>query len=188
MTSRVLIALALAAAAPAPACNKGTSTPPAAGSGSAAAESIPEQPIRPKLPPTATTPYAVDEGDDAGSGAGPGSDGARARWRERIAQFDTNGDGVISPDERAAMSGARATAIFQRFDADADGKLTQPEVQGTAIERRIGDFAQADTDRDGSLSQVELAAALDAGALRRSGADHWRRGSGGFVPATPGTR
>jgi hypothetical protein len=83
------------------------------------------------------------------------------RRQQMMQQFDKDGDGQLSDDERAAMKAARAQDMFQRLDADGDGKVTQAELDAAPGRgRRMIDLATADTDHDGALSAAELTAAM----------------------------
>lgn len=105
-------------------------------------------------------------------------------WRERRkARLDTDGDGVISDEERAAAMHERLANVHARFDTDADGKLTPAELANARGPMRFDDPAALDTNHDGDISADELAAAFKA---RR---EQWRgSGSGAQVPRSSDTR
>lgn len=76
-----------------------------------------------------------------------------------MASLDTNGDGVVSDDERKAGRAKRAEELHARADTDHDGKLTPQELANSAFRRfRPEDI---DTDHNGEISVAELAAAFD---------------------------
>lgn len=83
--------------------------------------------------------------------------------------FDTDGNGVLSEEERQAMKEARRQQHHDRFveewDTDGDGVLSDAEKEAAraAIRERIlaqrgGRFDEADTDGDGFLSPAEFRA------------------------------
>ena len=84
-----------------------------------------------------------------------------ARREERMKRLDTNGDGVVSDEERAAATAERAASTFSRLDADGDGVLTPDELAGARWFR--GDPAKADADGDGKISVEELQKAMENG-------------------------
>ncbi|MBX3160804.1 MAG: hypothetical protein KF773_32865 [Deltaproteobacteria bacterium] len=114
-------------------------------------------------------------------GQGP-RDPARweARQKERMAEMDTDQDGKVSDEERAAARKLRMEERMTRLDTNGDGKLTREELANSRF-RRI-DFDAADTNKDGSLSLDELEKAA-ANSMRSGG---WRRRGEGAPPAAPG--
>jgi len=80
-----------------------------------------------------------------------------SRFAERFRQADTNGDGVITPDE------ARAARLwfsedFNSVDTDRSGTVTLFEL-GQALQQRLGrwlsDFDAADANHDGRVTEDE---------------------------------
>ncbi|HEX4422047.1 MAG TPA: hypothetical protein VH165_29245 [Kofleriaceae bacterium] len=128
------------------------------------------KPVRPALP-------ASD--DDDRFDAKPD----RGDWRKRRdAKLDTNGDGVVSDEERAAAMKQRATAMRDRLDADGDGKLTPAELANAPGRMHFDDPAALDTNHDGDISADELAAGIKAKRDARRAA---RNGGGDPAPAAP---
>jgi hypothetical protein len=76
--------------------------------------------------------------------------------------IDTDGDGVISPQEREAAREARAKRMVDRFDTNHDGKLTTDELAagGSGMRGRFMDAKSADKNNDGEISPAELEAAI----------------------------
>jgi len=153
------VALLLAAAAcktdsPAPS-STGSAAEPAA-SGTARSAKIDIKPVRP--PPPSLTP------DD------PAKDDPQDRPRRggRMAQMDTNGDGVISDEERATAMTERVNAMHARYDTDGDGKLTPKELSAARGRLRFDNPEALDTNHDGDISPEELAVGMKA---KR---DQWR--------------
>jgi len=82
--------------------------------------------------------------------------------------FDTDGDGVLSEEERQAMREARHQmhqGWLEHWDTDGDGVLSEEERQAAIEamrarieERRTDRFHEADTDGDGCLSYEEFTA------------------------------
>jgi hypothetical protein len=76
-----------------------------------------------------------------------------------LEEFDKDGDGRLSPDERTAAREARQAKRIAEFDRDGDGKLSADEqaaARNAEHERRVKRF---DTDGDGKLSRQEQMAA-----------------------------
>lgn len=118
----------------------------------------PLQPVQPTQPTTPAAPPHLDTEDPA-----RGTPEARAESRKRRqARLDTNGDGVISDEERAAAAHERAAGMHDRLDSDGNGKLTPAELANAPRRMRFADPAAIDTNHDGDISADELAAALKA--------------------------
>ena len=156
----------------------------------------------PQQPSTAAAP-APNEVEDLGApgadGAGDGGQAQRggqnmsvderraARREERLRQYDTDKDGRLNRDERAAMKTALLDRRMQRIDRDGDGKITREEAsRGRVGKRLLADFDRADTNRDSSISREELAAALDAMRAQRRAERQQAGGAAGAAPASPG--
>jgi hypothetical protein len=78
-------------------------------------------------------------------------------------RIDTDGDGVVSPEEREAARAARAQRMQERLDANHDGKVTPDELAaaGSASHGpRFADPKAVDTNNDGEISPEELQEAL----------------------------
>lgn len=135
------------------------------------------KPVAPALP---TVP------EDKPSADAPPRDTPTGRdeWRERRkARLDTDSDGVISGEERAAAMQERLANVHARLDTDGDGKLTPAELANARGPMRFDDPAALDTNHDGDISADELAAAFKA---RR---EQWRgTGSGAQAPRSSDTR
>ena len=89
----------------------------------------------------------------------------------RLAEFDADGDGTLSEEEREAARAAREEArqaIIDEFDADGDGVLNEEERaaakearQAERAAAREARFAEIDGEEgDGEITQEELQAAL----------------------------
>jgi hypothetical protein len=107
---------------------------------------------------------SLPEDQDRGPRPGlPGHDGRR--------HIDTDGDGVISPEEREAAHAERAKRMQERIDANHDGKMTPDELAAAGSAQhgpRFADPKAVDTNNDGEISPDELQAAI---AERRA---QWR--------------
>jgi Ca2+-binding EF-hand superfamily protein len=104
----------------------------------------------------------------------------------RFAEFDTDGDGLVSEAEFIAHAEARAAEraaeMFARLDADGDGTLSRD-----ALESRMGGapgermLSRLDTDDSGGVSEEEFEAMRKRMADHRDGEGrHDRRGKGFF--------
>jgi len=120
---------------------------------------------------------SVDRRDRRDDG-GPIADGRKAR----IAALDTNGDGDVSKEERAAGRKLRAEEMRTRLDVDGDGKVTVAEISSSQFRRF--DPETVDANKDGDVSVDELAAALESRG-RAWGAGRLRRGRG--ADGSPGS-
>lgn len=116
-------------------------------------------PRRPVLP-------GEPEKKDEGSGSAepqrekPSLADLDARRTARMAQFDKDGDGVISEDERKAARHQRAEDMLKKADTNGDGKVTPDELAAGNF-RRL-DPQSLDINKDGNVTADELEAALDA--------------------------
>lgn len=112
-------------------------------------------------------------GDEAGSSDAPAD-------IEHHSRLDKDGDGVVSPEERAAAKVERAKRMHDRYDTNHDGKLT-PDELATAAGSGSGhrgphfdDPAALDTDHNGEISPDELQQ-----GMRDWRAEHRRGAMGG---------
>lgn len=93
------------------------------------------------------------------AGSATPTDDVEARRRARMAAIDTDGDGVISADERAVARRARAEGMRDRYDRDHDGKLTPDELAKSGWRRF--DPESVDLDHDGDISVDELGQSIE---------------------------
>lgn len=93
-------------------------------------------------------------------GQGMGGPGPLAHIRGLFAEFDTDGDGVVTQDE---INAVRAAELAE-FDADGDGTLTLEEYQALWLarvyERMVDAFQHLDADGDGQITDEEFNAGL----------------------------
>jgi hypothetical protein len=106
-------------------------------------------------------------GDSTGAAAGDGvgyqpgdvRPGMEERRRQRIAQFDHDGDGKISDEERKAARRRRAEDLRKNADANGDGKVTPDELAKGNFRRLAPE--SVDTNKDGDISIEEIESALE---------------------------
>jgi hypothetical protein len=102
--------------------------------------------VKPKLPTEA------GEDDDR-------TDQARSeRRRQRMAEVDTDGDGVISDAEREAARTKRMQEMKDRLDTNKDGVVSDEERNAARHQRVLDMRAQLDADGDGKVTPAELGA------------------------------
>ena len=84
---------------------------------------------------------------------------------EMVKQFDKDGDGKLSDEERKAMHEAgkakreeRQKAMIAKFDKDGDGKLNDEERAAAKAAHEAEMIKKFDKDGDGKLSDEERAA------------------------------
>ena len=92
-------------------------------------------------------------------GGGPDGHAGHGRGGERLKAADTNGDGMISRAESAALP--RIAQQFDQIDANRDGQVTKDELRAFHQQHhgdRKGGMKRADTDGDGRISKAEAQA------------------------------
>jgi hypothetical protein len=104
-----------------------------------------------------------------------------------MAKFDTNGDGVLEPNERAAMRAAfkakreaKKAAMLAKYDVNHDGILEPSERKAMIDDRAAKQFAKMDVNNDGTVTLAEFQAFREAHPARhaRWGKGRFRRGLG----------
>ena len=111
---------------------------------------------QPASAPRAQSPRAPGARPELPDEAANGSDTAAQDHRSRL---DTDGDGIITPEERQAARAQRAKRMHDRYDANHDGKLTPDELAAAGSNHRgphFTDPAALDTDHNGEISADEL--------------------------------
>ena len=130
-----------------PASSSSGSSNEAAPTGHARSAKIDVKPILPGQP----APAPADGSDD------------REAWRKRRQErMDTNGDGVVSDEERAAAMKQRMQRLHDRLDTDGDGKLTPAELAAAPGRMHFDNPEALDTNHDGNIDADELAAGMKA--------------------------
>lgn len=93
-----------------------------------------------------------------------------ADWESRIAQFDKDGDGTLSDEERRAMMEQMRAEWRARMDKNGDGEVDADERLDAMLEsgrgRRLAE--RFDADGDGTLSDAERQALKDSMAQREA--------------------
>ena len=87
------------------------------------------------------------------AGGPAGKEGGRM---ERLRAADTNGDGLISRQEAAALP--RIAKNFDAIDANRDGQVTADELRAFHKSQRGEHWKRLDTDGDGRISKAEAQA------------------------------
>jgi Ca2+-binding EF-hand superfamily protein len=91
---------------------------------------------------------------DAGGKGGPG------HMAERLKAADTNGDGLISRAEAAALP--KIAQQFDAIDTNKDGQISMDELRAFHQQQRAAaaaeHFKRIDTDGDGRISKAEAQA------------------------------
>ena len=86
-----------------------------------------------------------------------------AMAKQRFADMDANGDGVVTKADVTAQIAKRmgneppapmVDRMFARLDTNGDGKATAAEVEAAAVAR----FTELDTDKNGTVTPEEQAA------------------------------
>jgi EF hand len=104
-----------------------------------------------------------------------------------LKEFDKDGDGKLSDEERKAMREAmearmkeRRKEMLEKYDADGDGKLSEEEIAKARADRQAEILKKYDKDGDGKLSEEERAAIppSERGPGHRGGGPGGRRGPG----------
>ncbi|MEO8701756.1 MAG: hypothetical protein ABI867_17045 [Kofleriaceae bacterium] len=108
----------------------------------------------PKSEPASTTSPTPTEQPKPESGSGES--------RRNISKFDTDHDGKVSQDERAAGRHKRTAALRDRLDKNKDGKLTVEEVAGADARMKFDNADAMDTDKNGDITTEELDAVMKA--------------------------
>lgn len=144
-----------------PGCGKDAPPRPAAGSSSQAPQR--------HVGPSATTygkvrPPPRSRPDRAPAGQLPDDEvwqerAERPTRADRVAEFDSDGDGELSDDERDTMRQTRIDERIGRIDQDGDGEINPAELEASPRGGAGIDFATADTDGNGTLSRQELGSA-----------------------------
>jgi len=83
------------------------------------------------------------------------------RHTQRLEKFDADGDGHVSNEERAAARNQRKEQRLEEFDADGDGRLSEDELAAAHKKRQEQHIKVFDTDGDGKLSEAEKRAASE---------------------------
>ena len=86
---------------------------------------------------------------------GPGGH-HRGATMERLKAADTNGDGMISREEAAALP--MIAKNFDQIDANHDGQVTLDELRAFHEQQRAEHWKRLDTDGDGRISRQEAQA------------------------------
>jgi len=154
-------------------------------------------PTRPVVIHVPTSGPADEEPDDQPDGASDEMRERMLRLRQKVfAKYDTNDDGKIDDEERAAMmdsvaAGAQAELDqleAQKWDADGDGELNEQEaaeMESALAERKLRDqrasdlrnLRRWDANGDGELDEQETAVMDEARQRQEAARQSWRERS-----------
>lgn len=119
----------------------------------------------------ATACLALPAAESTITGAGT----VRQHVRDRV---DTNHDGAVSADEKAAVR-AEIKAKLAKFDSDGDGKLSETErtAARAALAAKLKAehpklLARIDSDGDGTITKEEMQAVRATLRAHRAGRTH----------------
>jgi hypothetical protein len=97
-----------------------------------------------------------------------------------MAKFDTNGDGVLEPNERAAMRAAiqakreqKKQEMLAKYDLNHDGVLEPNERKLMLDDRAAKQYAKMDVNKDGDVTLAEFQAFREEHAGRHA---RWGKG------------
>lgn len=141
-------------------CKKKEQAKPAAAEGPGVSAAGPRRDLPPPSVRKQRPQRDVPEGDPERLRSDRKSDGPGGG--RRMEQFDANGDGQLSDEERAALQADRDARRAERaartaeFDKDGDGDLSDAE-RDTMRSARLDDMmAELDLDADGKLTAEEI--------------------------------
>jgi hypothetical protein len=93
--------------------------------------------------------------------------------RHRVMQkYDTNGDGVLGPMERALMINSRVNRLFGKLDLNRDGRIGPLESR-KASKRMIAVLKSADKNGNGFVTKGELRFAMTQRWNSKKGKEPW---------------
>ena len=190
--SRFLLA-ALASVSVATCCKSDKSTAkteqpadPASAEGSegGSTDPAPALPVPRRMRGSESTDGTADDGGPGGWRRERGE--MRQRVGEARKRYDTDGDGQLNEDERAAMRHQRLQRQIERIDADHDGKISRDEAEAVPFGgRMLGDFDQTDANQDSFISREELEASMSEREQRRTESWRQRHEEGSAEPTPP---
>lgn len=126
----------------------------------------------------------------AGIGGIAAAQGPQGGGRAALLQkYDTNGDGQLDTQERAAMRAdfkakreAKRAEILAKYDTNKDGKLEPEERKVMIDDRATTQFQKMDANKDGVVSLDEFKAFKESHPMRHARRGKWlrHRGAGGM--------
>ena len=116
----------------------------------------------------------------------PQGQGPRAQILQK---YDTNGDGKLDPQERAAMRAdlkakwqAKKAEMLAKYDTNRDGKLEPEERKVMIDDRATAQFQKIDANKDGVITLDEFKSFKESHPMRHARRGHGfrHRGAGGM--------
>ena len=100
--------------------------------------------------------YPLAAGEEGNADARPQRHRMRDMNRESmLTEFDADGDGVLSDEEKATMRETVRRRMNKRFDENGDGVLSDEEKKKAHDKMRAYLLKRFDKDGDGQLSEAE---------------------------------
>lgn len=120
--------------------------------------------------PVQTAQIEFDRPERGDRRGGPGGEFGFGDIEARLAQFDKDGDGIISREERRAAMEAMRAEFEKRMDKNGDGVIDENERLDAMLESPMGQRLKErfDANGDGMIDETERAAIQEDMARREA--------------------